>query len=280
MNGKKLLMLAVAVFVLEIAVLVVFGGFGPEAEKEGEVLTQVGLVRFVKHEMGLADFQEVGRWNLDGTPEGESTFWALNKRTTVMMVFIDLMLILLAVAATKSLRDVPGKLQSAFEIIVELFRELVTQTLGKHGGRHLPMLGTLFLFLWISNIIGAVPFASEPTRDLNVPIGHMLAVIFVVHFEAIRVKGVGAYLKSYLDPFFIMAPLNVIGELAKGVSLAFRLFGNILGGAIIVMVISYLFKYTLIQVGLNLFFSLFVGTIQAFVFTMLAMTYIAVAIAD
>jgi len=280
MNGKKLLILAIAVFVLEIAVLVVFGGFGPDAEKEGEVLAQVGFIRFVKYEMGLADFQEVGRWNLDGTPEGESTFWALNKRTVVMMALIDLMLILFALAATKSLREVPGRLQSTFELIVELFRELVTQTLGKHGGRHLPMLGTLFLFLWISNIIGSVPFASEPTRDLNVPIGHMLAVIFVVHFEAIRVKGIGAYLKSYLDPFFIMAPLNLIGELAKGVSLAFRLFGNILGGAIIVMVISYLFKYTLIQVGLNLFFSLFVGTIQAFVFTMLAMTYIAVAIAD
>jgi F-type H+-transporting ATPase subunit a len=108
----------------------------------------------------------------------------------------------------------------------------------------------------------------------------MIAVIFVVHFEAIRIKGFGKYLKTYLDPFFIMAPLNVIGELAKGVSLAFRLFGNILGGAIIVMVISYLFKYTFLQVGLNLFFSLFVGSIQAFVFTMLGMTYIAVATAD
>ena len=77
-----------------------------------------------------------------------------------------------------------------------------------------------------------------------------------------------------------MMPLNVVGEIAKGVSLSFRLFGNILGGSIIVIVISYLTKYTLLPAGLNLFFGLFVGTIQAFVFTMLGMTYIAVAIAD
>jgi F-type H+-transporting ATPase subunit a len=161
-----------------------------------------------------------------------------------------------------------------------MFSGQVSQALGVEGRRHIPMLGTLFLFLWFANTIGSIPFTQEPTRDLNVTVGHMLAVIFVVHFESIRVKGIGAYLKSYLDPFFIMAPLNIIGEVAKGVSLAFRLFGNILGGAIIVMVISYLARYTVIPVGLNLFFGLFVGTIQAFVFTMLAMTYIAVAIAE
>ena len=142
------------------------------------------------------------------------------------------------------------------------------------------MFGALFLFLWISNIIGSIPLTVEPTRDLNVPIGHMLAVLVVVHFEAIRVKGIKAYLASYNEPFIVMMPLNIIGEIAKGVSLAFRLFGNILGGAIIIMVISFLMKYVVVPVGLNMFFGLFVGTIQAFVFTMLGMTYMAVAIAD
>lgn len=280
MNGKKLLKLTIIIIVLEIVILCVFGGFGSDSEKEGVVLKKIGLITFLKHEMGLENFQNIERWNLDGTPESESTFWSLNKGSTVMIVLIDILLFITAFITTRSLKEVPGRLQSAFEIIVELFRDLVTQTLGEDGKRHIPMLGSLFLFLWISNIIGVVPKSVEPTRDLNVTIGHMLAVIFVVHFEAIRIKGFGAYLKTYLDPFFIMLPLNVIGELAKGVSLAFRLFGNILGGAIIVMVISYLMKYTLLQVGLNLFFSLFVGSIQAFVFTMLGMTYIAVATAD
>jgi F-type H+-transporting ATPase subunit a len=280
MNAKKLLYLAIIVIAIEFVVLAVFGGFSDKAEDQGEVISKVGLIEFVSYEMGLPDFQDVKRWNLDGTPEGETTFWSLNINTVIWMGIVDLIIIFAAFAATKSLRKVPGRLQNVFEIIVDMFRGLVTQTLGEHGKRHLPMLGSLFLFLWLANIIGSLPFAQEPTRDLNVTIGHMLAVIAVVHFEAIRVKGIVPYLKTYLDPFFIMAPLNIIGELAKGVSLAFRLFGNILGGAIIVMVISYLFKYLFVMVGLNLFFSLFVGTIQAFVFTMLSMTYIAVAIAD
>ena len=85
---------------------------------------------------------------------------------------------------------------------------------------------------------------------------------------------------GYTEPFFVMAPLNIITEIANVVSLSFRLFGNILGGAIIVMVISFLTRYVILPVGLNIFFGIFVGTIQAFVFTMLSMTYLAVAIAD
>ena len=280
MTPKRILVLAAIIFVIEIIVLIVFGGFGPDAEKKGEILADLGIVAFMKHEMGLINFQNVERWNIDGTPQGESTFLALNKATTIMIFIVDAILIIGAFLATRSLKLIPDRLQNVFEIIVDLFRDLVIQTLGEHGKRHLPMLGSLFLFLWLSNIIGSIPNAVEPTRDLNVPVGHMIAVICVVHFEAIRIKGAGKYLKSYLDPFFIMAPLNVVGELAKGVSLAFRLFGNILGGAIIIMVISYLVKYTLLQTGLILFFGIFVGTIQAFVFTMLSMTYIAVAIAD
>lgn len=234
----------------------------------------------IRPDMPLDNFQDVARWNLDGTPAGEATFWALNKKTVIMTLLIDALIIIGAFAATRALKEVPGRLQGFFELIVDLFDGLVTQTLGERGKRHLPMLGSLFLFLWISNIIGFVPLTVEPTRDLNVPVGHMLVVLTIVHVEAIRVKGLGAYLKSYNEPFFVMMPLNVIGELAKGVSLAFRLFGNILGGAIIVMVISYLAKYIAIPVFLNAFFGLFVGTIQAFVFTMLSMTYIAVATAD
>ncbi|MFC1551646.1 F0F1 ATP synthase subunit A [Candidatus Latescibacterota bacterium] len=280
MNGKKLLKLAAVIFVLEIILLVSLGGLSPDAENEGEVFLTVGPVNFMKFDMGLADFQNVPQWNFDGTPEDESTFWGVNKATTTMMILIDIFIILMAFSATRNLKRIPGRIQNVFEIIVGLFADLVEQALGEHGKRHIPMLGSLFLFLWISNIVGSIPLASEPTKDLNVPIGHMLVVLFVVHYESIRVRGLKKYLKSYNEPFFIMMPLNVIGEIAKGVSLSFRLFGNILGGAIIVTVISYLVKYTIMPVGLNLFFGLFVGTIQAFVFTMLGMTYIAVAISD
>ncbi len=280
MKVKSLLIFTAVIVVLEVIVLIVFGGFGSDAEKAGEVLFEAGPIVLYKHEMGLVDFQNVPQWNLDGTPEGESTFWGLNKITTVMLILIDLFIVISAWFATRKLKAVPRRLQNVFEIVVEMFSSLVEQALGKEGKKHIPMLGSLFLILWISNIIGSVPLTAEPTRDLNVPIGHMLVVLFVVHMEAIRAKGLIEYLKTYNEPFIVMMPLNVIGELAKGVSLSFRLFGNILGGAIIVMVISYLTKYTIIPVPLNMFFGIFVGSIQAFVFTMLGMTYIAVAVAD
>ena len=257
MTGKKLLILAGAIFIIEILILVFFGG-----------------------EMALPDFENVPRWNLFETPEGVTTFWSLNRATTIMILLIDILIVTLAFLATRVLRDVPGRLQNVFEIIVEAFTDLVTQTLGESGRRHVPMFGSLFLFLWISNIIGSIPFAVEPTRDLNVPIAHALVALFVVHREAIRAKGLKTYLAGYAEPFIVMTPLNIVSELASGVSLSFRLFGNILGGAIIVIVISYLTKYVILPVGLNIFFGIFVGTIQAFVFTMLSMTYLAVAIAD
>ena len=102
-----------------------------------------------------------------------------------------------------------------------------------------------------------------------------------MHITALKVKGVWGHLKNYLhpgkNPLFL---LDIIGELSKVVSISFRLFGNVLGGAIIILVVSSLVSYVVFPVGLNLFFGMFVGTIQAFVFTMLALTYIGVEISE
>ena len=96
--------------------------------------------------------------------------------------------------------------------------------------------------------------------------------------ETAVAKGIKTYLKDYCEPMFIMAPLNIIGELAKVISISFRLFGNIMGGAIIILVVSYLTYSIITPPFLNAFFGAFVGTIQAFVFTMLTVVYIAVQV--
>lgn len=209
----------------------------------------------------------------------------INSRTAVMSWLVMGIWIGAALLVRSRLREVPGRLQATFEFLTEFFQNLVTDTLGDSLGpekskEYLPWIGSLFLFLWLSNIIGVVPGLEEPTRDLNVPVGCMLVVLTMVHTSAIRKKGLKKYIKGYLQPFPPMLPLNIIGEMAKGVSLAFRLFGNIMGGAIILLVVSALVRYVLLPVGLNLFFGLFVGTIQAFVFTMLALAYTAVAVSD
>ena len=132
-------------------------------------------------------------------------------------------------------------------------------------------------------MVGMIPIPGfmEPTRNLNVPLGLGVLAVAIVHITAFKVKGVWGHLKNYVNP--VKNPLfllDIIGELSKVVSISFRLFGNVLGGAIIILVVSSLVSYVVFPVGLNLFFGLFVGTIQAFVFTMLALTYIGVEISE
>ena len=232
---------------------------------------------------GLPELTDVDQTKIPGLTFDNPVYEALvtfNNVTSRMLFIVSAIIILLGLFLRKMLSKYPGRFQAALELFVSFFGDLVEDTLGEGKKTFVALIGTLFLFLWISNIIGIVPFLEEPTKDLNVPFGCMLVVLGVVHGMAIKVKGLKRYIKGYGSPFIVMAPLNIVGELAKGVSLCFRLFGNILGGYIIVLVISYLLRYVFVPVGLSLFFGLFVGTIQAFVFSVLSLTYISVAIAD
>jgi F-type H+-transporting ATPase subunit a len=134
------------------------------------------------------------------------------------------------------------------------------------------------MFLVISNWIGILPHLEEPTKDLNTPLGLGIMGFIIAHYAGIKSKGIKMYLKEYCAPIFFMMPLNVIGELAKVVSISFRLFGNIMGGSIIILVVSYLTYSVLLPPFLYAFFGIFVGTIQAFVFTMLTIVYISVQV--
>jgi len=179
--------------------------------------------------------------------------------------------------ATRKLKEIPGFFQRIVEVYVSFFDNLVKQTLETTSRGYLPLVGTMFIFLLLCNWIGIVPGLNEPTKDLNTPLSLGILGFFLTHTAAIREKGVIAYLKEYTEPFFVMAPLNIVSELAKVVSITFRLFGNIFGGAIIIAVVSPLVYHLVLPPFLAAFFGLFVGIIQAFVFTMLTITYIAVA---
>jgi F-type H+-transporting ATPase subunit a len=125
-------------------------------------------------------------------------------------------------------------------------------------------------------MLGVIPFLSEPTKDLNTPLAYGILGFFISHYAGIRTKGFKQYASEYFQPMFFMAPLNIIGELSKVVSISFRLFGNIMGGAIIITVVGHLVYSLVLPPLLMAFFGLFVGTIQAFVFTMLTLVYISV----
>jgi F-type H+-transporting ATPase subunit a len=200
-----------------------------------------------------------------------------------MLFIVDILFILLIIFLKNSLSGKPSKGQLIMEMVYNVFEEFVSDTLGKDKLHFTPYIVTIFLFIWMCNMVGLIPIPGfmEPTRNINVPLGMGIIVIIVVHFTAIRVKGIWGHFENYLNPIKNpLAALDIVSEFSKVISISFRLFGNILGGAIIIVVVSSLVSYIAFPVGLNLFFGIFVGTVQAFVFTMLALTYIGVEISE
>ena len=189
------------------------------------------------------------------------------------------LLILLGFFARRKKSILPRPVQALGELIVSLLYDLTEDALGKKlAQKYAPLVCALFMFLLLSNWLGIIPHLEEPTRDLNTTLGLGLIGFFLAHYAGIKTKGFKAYSKEYFQPIFFMMPLNLIGELAKIVSISFRLFGNILGGSIIILVVSYLTFSLVLPPFLYAFFGLFVGTIQAFVFTMLTVVYISVQV--
>lgn len=202
-----------------------------------------------------------------------------NLETIVMTLIVCAVLIVFGVLATRNKKMIPSSVQVVGELIVSALFELTEDALGKEKApRYAPLICALFMFLLLSNWIGMLPHLEEPTKDLNTPLSLGLMGFFIAHYAGIKTKGIKAYALEYCEPIFFMAPLNIIGELAKIVSISFRLFGNIMGGAIIILVVSHLTYSILLPPFLNAFFGLFVGAIQAFVFTMLTLVYISIQV--
>jgi F-type H+-transporting ATPase subunit a len=203
----------------------------------------------------------------------------VNYMTLVMTWLVIAFLLVFTWLATRRKAMIPGPWQQISELLVQWFRELVRDSLGEaYEERYFPLICALFVFLLLCNWIGTIPGLSEPTKDVNTTLGLGVMGFFVAHGAAIKAKGFKQYIKEYFQPIFFMAPLNVVGELAKVISISFRLFGNIMGGSIIILVVSYLLYGLVLPPFLYAFFGFFVGTVQAFVFTTLTLVYISVQI--
>ena len=188
----------------------------------------------------------------------------------------------------------PGRRQGFFEVIVEAFGGLCRESLGERLGRSVtPYIITLFFFILSSNwllCLYLMRWVEEPTLSLSTTLGLGTIAFMVSHGLAIKEKGFLRYLAHYFEPMIeigkykipnlIFFPLHVIGECGKLISHSFRLFGNILGGVIIYVVVTYLIRHIILPPLLHLFFGIAVGSIQAFVFTLLALTYIAILTAS
>ena len=203
----------------------------------------------------------------------------INLEVIVMTWVVFAVLIVMGIVASRKKSILPRPFQIFGELIISILYDLTEDALGKDmAKKYAPMICALFMFLLLSNWLGIIPHLEEPTKDLNTTLGLGLMGFCIAHYAGIKSKGFKAYIKEYFQPIFFMMPLNLIGELAKIVSISFRLFGNIMGGSIIILVVSYLTYSVILPPFLNAFFGLFVGTIQAFVFTMLTLVYISVQV--
>jgi len=222
--------------------------------------------------------EELGKIHQLIIPFGEYKM-TFNLEAILMTWIVIACLIVLGIMTTRKRGIRPSALQSVGELFVSQLFQLTEDALDKEMAKtYGPLTCALFMFLVISNWFGLIPHLEEPTKDLNTPLGLGLMGFCIAHYAGIKAKGFKGYLKEYCAPMFFMAPLNIIGELAKVVSISFRLFGNIMGGSIIILVVSYLTYSILLPPFLYAFFGIFVGTIQAFVFTMLTIVYISVQV--
>ncbi|EFR39934.1 MULTISPECIES: F0F1 ATP synthase subunit A [Selenomonas] len=200
---------------------------------------------------------------------------------TLEMTWITMAIVLLiAFLATRSLKLVPSGWQNVVEMVVTALAEQSDTMLGKRGQFLSPFIVTLFLFLLVSNWVGLVPTMASPTNDLNTTLGLALLVICMVHVLGVYMKG-GHYIAHFFQPTPVFVIINAIEEVAKPITLAFRLFGNILAGEILIIVLLKLMPIWMpVPSVLWLAFSIFIGGVQAVIFTMLSMAYLANAVKE
>lgn len=169
---------------------------------------------------------------------------------------------------------------------VSFFIDFTKQSLGTFVFAHCVFASSLFIFIALCNTASLIPWLDEPTRDLNTTLALGIIAFIYIQTAIIKTRGIGSYIKDFFQPFFIMLPLNIVGKLSSIVSISFRLFGNIFGGAIITKLYfgaiegSFVLETLGIFSGMNFliiaFFTLFEGLLQAFVFAMLTLTYISI----
>lgn len=165
--------------------------------------------------------------------------------------------------------------QNLLEIIVKGIQNQIREISRQAPGQFLPFVGTLFLFITVSNLLSVVPGYSPPTASLSTTTALAICVFVAVPIYGILKRGVTGYLKQYIQPTVFMLPFNIMGELSRTLALAVRLFGNVMSGmkiAAILLAIAPLFFPILMHA-----LGLLTGLIQAYIFAVLAMVYIASA---
>jgi F-type H+-transporting ATPase subunit a len=233
--------------------------------------------------------------------------WIPINDTVVMTWIVMIIIVVLAILSTQRLRKIPTGLQNIVELLVEELLRLAEQLMGKNATFFLPLMGTLAIFIVISNFIGLIPGLKAPTSDWNTTIAMALIIFFSTHFFGIKQKGLINYLKHFVAPChewgwwiwltplpYLLFLIHLMGEFAKPFSLSIRLFINMMSKHLILGVLALLIvlfskdillflKTLLIPIFLPPFvmvLGVLTCIVQTFIFVALSMVYIGMATAE
>lgn len=210
----------------------------------------------------------------------------INITSSIIIQWVIILILgISAFLLTRNLQQKPNKKQAALEKIYVTVDSLVTNTMGESFKNFVPYIGSLGIYLLSLNFCGLIG-VKPPTQDLSVTVGLAITTFITIHYTAIKRNGVKHYLKGYAHPFIIMLPITLMERVMLPVSLALRLFGNMLAATVLVdLVYEALGKIAIIaQIGAPIlvhgYFDIFDGTIQMVVFTMLTMIQIKLTVED
>ena len=203
----------------------------------------------------------------DVFPKVVFTVFGVPVRNTVITTWVVMAMLVVAVLYLRK------KAPVVLEMLIDFTADLASGFIKAPPETFVPFLGTLLVFIATANLAGIIPLMITPTRDINTPLAMALVVFVVVFIFGIKVKGIVGFVKGFLS---VTLPLDLIGYISRTVSLTLRLFGNIIGGEIIVAVL-----FSLVPVGAPLIMvvlGMITGILQAYVFTVLAASYIGMIV--
>ncbi|MBW2656307.1 MAG: F0F1 ATP synthase subunit A [Deltaproteobacteria bacterium] len=196
--------------------------------------------------------------------------------------FVILLLIVFAVLATRKIEMIPTKAQNFFEIVISGMEEFMVDVTGEEGRWFFPIIATIFIYIATCNLLGLVPGFYPPTASINTTAACAIPVFLFTHFIGIKYHGI-KYIKHFLGPVWwlipIILPIEIIGHLARILSLSFRLFGNITGHELVLAILFMLAGAFFAPLPI-MAMGIFVSLVQAFVFFLLSTMYFAGAMEE
>ncbi|HBN09732.1 MAG TPA: ATP synthase F0 subunit A [Cyanobacteria bacterium UBA8530] len=224
--------------------------------------------------------------------EHELPVWHLfglivNSDTVLTSWAVMALILIVGAVAARRIQQVPSSRQSLVEIVVDLAQGLVRDQIGPQTARYIGFIGSLFLFILLSNWLAILPWkilvifgardVLPPTSDVNTPAALALITVGSYFYYGISKKGL-SYFKHYLQPVWVFLPLNILEDFSRPLALTFRLFGNVTAEHLVVGVLSLLVPLLIPLPMMAL--GLLTGAIQAYVFALLAASYIGGAVRD